>query len=60
MDTLFIFVAYTIGTLFGIYVGNKVSTMKVVEHTIDDLISKRIIKTKMINGEVEILQYDEN
>lgn len=60
MDYTFIFIAYTVGTLFGLYVGNKVATMKIVEHTIDDLISKRIIKTKMINGEVEILQYDEN
>ena len=57
---LWIFTAYVLGTLFGLYVGSKSARYKIVEQTIDDLISKRIIKTKMINGEVEILQYDEN
>ena len=60
MDGAFIFIAYTVGTLFGLYVGNKVATMKIVEHTIDDLIAKKYIRTRMNNGETELLQYDEN
>ena len=52
---LWIFTAYTIGTLFGLYVGGKIATHKIVEATIDDLILKRFIKTKMVNGETEIL-----
>jgi|TARA_R110000803_G_scaffold126384_4_gene193894 hypothetical protein len=57
---LWIFLAYTLGTLFGLYVGSKVATYKIVERTIDDLILKKIIKTKTVDGETEILQYDEN
>ena len=57
---LWIFTAYTTGTLFGLYVGGKIATHKIVEATIDDLILKRFIKTKKVNGETEILQYDQN
>ena len=60
MDTTFILIAYTVGTLFGIYVGANISTLRVVEKTVDDLINRRYIKTKALpNGEVELLQYDE-
>jgi len=60
MDTTFILIAYTVGTLFGIYVGAKISTLRIVEKTVDDLINRRYIKTKALpNGEVELLQYDE-
>ena len=60
MDNTFIFIAYTVGTLFGLYVGAKINTLRIVERTVDDLINKRYIKTKALpNGEVELLQYDE-
>ena len=59
MDNTFIFIAYTVGTLFGLYVGSKMNTLKIVERTVDDLINKRYIKTKTVNGEIELLQYDE-
>lgn len=60
MDNTFIFIAYTVGTLFGLYVGSKLNTVRIIEKTVDDLISKRYIKTKPLpNGEVELLQYDE-
>ena len=60
MDTTFILIAYTVGTLFGIYVGAKINTLRIVEKTVDDLINRRYIKTKALpNGEVELLQYDE-
>lgn len=60
MDNTFIFIAYAIGTLFGLYVGAKVNTLKIVEKTVDDLIVKRYIKTKALpDGEIELLQYDE-
>ena len=38
---LWIFLAYTLGTLFGLYVGSKSARYKIVEQTIDDLILKR-------------------
>lgn len=60
MDNTFIFIAYAIGTLFGLYVGAKISTLRIVEKTVDDLIARRYIKTKALpNGELELLQYDE-
>jgi len=56
----FIVISYVVGTLFGLYVGSKVNSKRIIEMTIDDLITKRIIKTKKLaDGEVEILQYDE-
>jgi hypothetical protein len=59
MDYTFIFIAYAIGTLFGLYVGRKTGTLQIVEKTVDDLIARRYIKTKTVNGELELLQYDE-
>ena len=60
MDITFIFIAYTVGTLFGLYVGAKMNTLRIVERTVDDLINRRYIKTKRLpDGELELLQYDE-
>lgn len=61
MDNTFIFIAYTVGTLFGLYVGAKMNTLRIVERTVDDLINRRYIKTKrMPDGELELLRYDED
>jgi len=60
MDNTFIFIAYTVGTLFGLYVGARINTLRIVEKTVDDLINRRYIKTKRLpDGELELLQYDE-
>lgn len=61
METeVWIFIGYTLGTLFGLYVGSQVSTVRIITKTIDDLINKRVIKTRTLpDGEIEILQYDE-
>ena len=57
---VWLFIAYTLGTLFGLYVGAKISTLRIVEKTVDDLINRRYIKTKRLpDGELELLQYDE-
>jgi len=57
---VWLFIAYTLGTLFGLYVGAKISTLRIVERTVDDLINRRYIKTKRLpDGELELLQYDE-
>ena len=61
MDNTFIFIAYSVGTLFGLYIGAKMNTLRIVERTVDDLINKRYIKTKrMPDGELELLRYDED
>ena len=60
MDYTFIFIAYTVGTLFGLYVGNKIITTIVVERTVDNLIDNGYIKTKKnADGETELLRYNE-
>ena len=60
MDYTFIFVAYTLGTLFGLYVGHRSSILKTIEKTVDNLIDQKYIKTKRLpNGEIEMLRYDE-
>ena len=60
MDYTFIFIAYILGTAFGLYVGFSSNHKRVVEKTIDNLINQKYIKTKQLsNGEVEILRYDE-
>jgi len=60
MDNAFILIAYTVGTLFGLYVGSRINTVRIITKTIDDLINKRVIKTRTLpDGEIEILQYDE-
>lgn len=59
MDNFFLLLAYTVGTVFGLYVGSKIGSRLIIERTIDELISKRFIKTKTVNGELELLRYDE-
>ena len=60
MDYTFIFIAYILGTAFGLYVGFASNHKRVVEKTVDNLINQKYIKTrKLADGEVEILRYDE-
>lgn len=60
MDYTFIFIAYILGTAFGLYVGFSSNHKRVVEKTVDNLINQKYIKTrKLADGEVEILRYDE-
>lgn len=60
MDNTFIFIAYAVGTLFGLYVGFSSNSKRTIEKTIDNLIDKKYIKTKTLpDGEVELLRYDE-
>ena len=60
MDYTFIFIAYILGTAFGLYVGFSSNHKRVVEKTVDNLINQKYIKTKQLpNGEVEILRFDE-
>ena len=52
---------YTVGTIFGLWVGRKMKTDETVENTIDYLIENRLVKWREDeNGEIELLQIDEN
>ena len=52
---------YTVGTIFGLWVGRKMKADQAVENTIDYLIENRLVKWREDeNGEIELLQIDEN
>lgn len=52
---------YTVGTIFGLWVGRKMKSDEVVNNTIDYLIENRLVKWREDeNGEIELLEiYDE-
>jgi hypothetical protein len=55
-----LFLAYAVGTGFGLWIGLKVSILRVTEATIDSLIENGFLKTRRnALGEVEILKYNE-
>lgn len=55
-----LFFAYAIGTGFGLWIGLKVSVLKITEATIDSLIENGFLKTRRNeSGEIEILKYNE-
>ncbi len=56
---LWMLLAYTIGTVFGLLVGMKMGTKNLVEDTIDTLIEQKYLKTKGTGNDVEILRYTE-
>jgi hypothetical protein len=56
---LWMLLAYTIGTVFGLLVGMKMGLKNSVEDTIDTLIEQKYLKTKGIGDDVEILRYTE-
>lgn len=52
---------YTVGTIFGLWIGRKMKSDEVVENTIDYLIENRLVRWREDeNGEVELLQIDEH
>jgi len=51
---------YTVGTIFGLWVGRKMKSDEVVENTIDYLIENKLVRWKQDeNGEIELLQIDD-
>lgn len=56
-----LFLAYVVGTLFGMYVGWQAFGQKIVEMTIDSLIENGFLKTREnADGEIEILKHNES
>lgn len=59
LETIFIFVAYILGTVFGFYWGSKQAHRKGIEDTIDSLIDQGYIKFKGHKNNPELLKHDE-
>ena len=56
-----LFLAYALGTAFGIYFLPNYKGHKIVESTVDNLIANGYLKhRKTANGDVEILKYNED
>lgn len=60
---VWLFVSYAVGTAFGLYVSKSrfdIDTSKIIEATIDRLISDNYIKArKLPSGEVELIRHNE-
>ena len=58
-DALWLFFAYGLGSLFTGYLFYKSGTRNGIESTIDSLISQGFLRHKRVNGEVEILKWND-
>ena len=59
-DAWWLFFAYGTGSLFTGYVFYKSGTRNGIESTIDSLISQGFLRHKIVNGEVEILKWNDH
>ena len=55
-----LFLAYTLGSVFTGFIFHKSGTKFGIESTIDSLIDQGFLRHKKINGEVEILKWNDN
>lgn len=58
-DISWLFIAYVIGTLIGLYFGFKISVRNLSEKIIDSLIEQKVIMTKGHGDDMEIIKYTE-
>lgn len=59
MIELWIFGSYCLGTLAGAYMAYHWTHIRAVEKTIDQLILNGFLKSKKVNGQIEIIKADE-
>jgi len=51
---------YTVGTIFGLWVGHKTNTENAIERTIDYLIENKLVRWKENeDGEIELLEVED-
>lgn len=62
MDNIYIWmgVSYLAGTFFTLWIMGPQIGKNMIEKTVDDLVSKGYLRHKIINGEVEILKWNDN
>ena len=54
---LWLLLCYVVGTAIGYYMGSKKINRELVEKLLDDLIEQGFVKTREVDGEVELLRY---
>lgn len=59
VETIFIFIAYVIGTSFGWYAGKGSGVRKGIEDTVDNLIAQGYLKFRGPKSNPDILKHDE-
>lgn len=60
IETVFIFVAYILGTAFGWYAGKGSGLRKGIETTVDRLIEQGYLKFRGSKSNPDILKHDED
>jgi hypothetical protein len=60
MSTMQFFICGMVFTIFGYYWGYQQNIIKVVQKTIDHLIDDGFIRTRTIDGEIEMLKHWED
>ena len=58
-DMAWLFFAYTVGTVFGLWFGFKGNAMRISEQVIDSLIEQGFLKTRGHGRDMEIIKYTE-
>ena len=59
-DVWWLFFAYSLGSIFTGYVFYKSGTRRGVESTIDGLIEQGFLRHKRVNGEIEIIKWNDH
>ncbi len=60
LDSIFIFIAYILGTAFGFYWGIARGQKRGIEDCIDQLINQGYLKYRGVKSNPEILKHDED
>jgi len=60
IETIFILIAYSLGTVFGIYVGRSAGLKQGIAECIDQLIEQGYLKYKGHKNNPEILKHNED
>ena len=58
-DTSWLFIAYVVGTLVGLYFGFNMAIRNLSERIVDSLIEQKVIMTKGHGDNMEIVKYTE-
>ena len=60
VDIFWLIIAYSAGTFFTMFFLRHQMTESTIEKTIDGLIAQGFLRYKKVNGEIEILKWNDN